>query len=204
MMSRRIQGWLNRIGGGWASRQSIFRMILLGAHRLAGRRLHPNNALFKARRFLPLDFPSRQMFPVLIMLERVLIEVLLVVKRGRTQAAAHAEMRRRVRRPPVLPTDMLPCCAQILRQEAGRAGLALHATQVGRDAKAARLNDLSVIAGPEVQVFHHVVEDFLPGNVLGGTAQALEDMLQMGGINMADEAGGSHAGRTEVALFAVR
>jgi hypothetical protein len=48
----------------------------------------------------------------------------------------------------------------------------------------------------------HVIQNLLPGNVLGGTAEALEDVLQMGGVNMADQAGWLYTSRTEVALFA--
>jgi hypothetical protein len=75
--------------------------------------LHPNNSLLKAGRPLSLSFTRRQMIAMLVMLERMLIEILFMAKCGCTKAAAQAQVNRYVL-VMVLPADMLLCRAQIL------------------------------------------------------------------------------------------
>ena len=94
---------------------------------------------------------------------------------------------------PVLPAHMLPGGGQILGQKTGRAGFTLNLAQVRRNTEAARQNDFAVRVRPETHVFIcHVVQNLLASNIFGGTAEALENMLQMAGINVADQTGRSH------------
>jgi hypothetical protein len=72
-----------------------------------------------------------------------------MVKFCRTQPTAQAKLGGAVRfGAAVLPADVLHGHGQILGQEAGRAGLALHPPKVGRNAETARSNNFLVSAGP--------------------------------------------------------